>query len=77
MQLKRLAVPAVAATGAIRCRVPFSPTEDQEVAAQHKIVDLAEYRRVRQPESPALPVAVAPAVVWVPVWVQLPAWRQF
>lgn len=47
------------------------------MAAQHKIVDLAEYRRVRQPESPALPVVAAPAVVWVPVWVQLPAWRPF
>lgn len=47
------------------------------MAAQHKIVDLAEYRRVRQPESAALPVAAAPVVVWVPVWVQVPAWRPF
>lgn len=47
------------------------------MAAQHKIVDLAEYRRVRRPESVADAVAAAPAVVWVPVWVPVPAWRPY
>lgn len=44
--------------------------------AQHKIVDLEEYRRARRPaaEVSAPPV---PGVVWVPVWLMVPAWKPF
>lgn len=39
--------------------------------AQPKIVDLAEYRRSREPvRAPDL----LPALCWVPVWVRVPVW---
>ncbi|MCR6631935.1 MAG: hypothetical protein NVV74_18845 [Magnetospirillum sp.] len=44
--------------------------------AQPKIVDLAEYRRARQPYAQAEMPVPAP-VCWVPVWVVVPAWRSF
>lgn len=43
--------------------------------AQQKIVDLAEYRRARQPEPQS--TGAAQSWYWVPVWVPLPVWRPF
>jgi hypothetical protein len=39
--------------------------------AQPKIIDLAEYRRAREPVPAAAPVPVC----WVPVWVMVPVWQ--
>lgn len=39
---------------------------------QPKIVDLAEYRRSREPIRQQVPT---PALCWVPVWVMVPVWR--
>lgn len=41
--------------------------------ALRNVIDLSEYRRVRQ----QVPAAASAPVYWVPVWVMLPAWRLF
>jgi len=39
--------------------------------AQPKIVNLAEYRRVREPA----PAPQQAPLCWVPVWVMVPVWQ--
>jgi hypothetical protein len=41
-----------------------------------RVIDLDEYRRRRQvqvPKEPPSAMAVSPAVVWIPLWMWVPA----